>query len=62
MARTLPFHTVKEGTPAVFHNNDSCFEGRHTDPEHWRAGDGNRALCAACAQLNAAEHEGRQAQ
>lgn len=55
MARTLPFHTVKEGTPHVFHTNDSCHDAMRIEPASWRAGAGeDRRLCNACAALNAA--------
>ena len=54
MPRTLPFHTVKRGAPAVFHNNDACDEGRRIEPVNWRAGDGGFLLCHECARRTAA--------
>jgi hypothetical protein len=54
MARSLPFHTVKRGAPAVFHNNDACDEGNRIEPVNWRAGDGGLQLCRECVRRNAA--------
>ena len=54
MSRTLPFHTVKRGAPEVFHNNDTCDEGKRVEPVNWRAGDGGFPLCQECARRDAA--------
>jgi hypothetical protein len=56
MANTLPFHTVKPGTPYAFHNNDACEIAKRVEPRYWRAGDdgGKRPLCENCARLAAA--------
>ena len=53
MAQTLPFHSVRPGTPNVFHNSDACEAGRRIEGAQWRAGDGGRPLCDACERLNA---------
>jgi hypothetical protein len=54
MAQTLPFHSVRPGTPNVFHNSDACQAGQRIQgATDWRAGDGGRPLCAACKRLNA---------
>ena len=62
MARTLPFHTVKEGTPHVFHSNDACNDAMRIEPAYWRAGAADRRLCDTCAVLNAAEERARQSE
>jgi hypothetical protein len=53
MPRSLPFHSVRPGTPQVFHNNDACYVGNRIEPAYWNAGDGDRPLCDECARLNA---------
>lgn len=53
MAQTLPFHSVRPGTPHVFHNSDACEAGRLIEGADWRPGDGDRRLCEACTRLNA---------
>ena len=42
MAQTLPFHSVRPGTPNVFHNSDACEAGKRIERDHWHAGDGGR--------------------
>ena len=54
VARTLPFHSVKEATPNVFHTNDACHDALRIERTYWRAGAGDRhRLCEACEALNA---------
>ena len=50
MARALPFHSLKRGTPQVFHNNNDCDAGMRVESANWRAGDGGRQLCTECAR------------
>jgi len=46
------FHTSEEETPAVYHNNDECSEGKKIEPEHKVSGSGtDRRLCEVCAGL-----------
>jgi hypothetical protein len=52
MSRVGPFHTSEPETPAVYHNDDECFEGQKIKPEHKLAGEGvGRRLCEVCDDL-----------
>ena len=51
MSLTLPFHTVKPGSPFVFHRSDACPDGAVIEPVNWKAGDGNRPLCPSCRRI-----------
>jgi hypothetical protein len=54
MARCAPFHTSEDETPAVYHNDDACHEGKKIKPEHRVESEGtDRRLCEVCAGLNA---------
>src|SRR6185312_5986294 len=55
VARTLPSHSVKEGAPHVFHNNDACSAAIRIEPVNWRGGAAGRLPCKECAGLNARE-------
>jgi hypothetical protein len=53
MAKVAPFHTSEAETPAVYHNNSSCSEGKKIKPQHKVSGTGSgRRLCKVCADLN----------
>jgi hypothetical protein len=48
-----PFHTSEPETPAVYHNNSACFEGKKIKREHRVEGTGvGRRPCEICADLN----------
>src|SRR5665647_1277112 len=54
IVRCSPFHTSEPETPAVYHNNSECSEGKKIKPEHRVSGEGSgRRLCEICAKLNA---------
>jgi hypothetical protein len=54
MPRVTPFHTSETETPAVYHNNSACHEGKQIKPQHRVPGEGvGRRLCEVCADLNA---------
>jgi hypothetical protein len=47
------FHTSEEETPAVYHDNDECSEGKKIKQEHKVSGSGtDRRLCEVCAGLD----------
>jgi hypothetical protein len=52
-----PFHTSEPETPAVYHSNSVCSEGKKIKSWHRISGHGyGRRLCEACADLT---HQGR---
>lgn len=54
MPKVPAFHTSEPETPAVYHNNSACDEGKKIKPEHRVDGEGvGRRLCEVCAKLNA---------
>lgn len=54
MPKVSAFHTSEPETPAVYHNNSACDEGKKIKPEHRVDGEGvGRRLCEVCAKLNA---------
>jgi hypothetical protein len=59
MARALPFHSVKHGTPEVFHNNGDCDAGMRVESANWRAGDGGRPLCPECTRRHVEDRQSR---
>jgi hypothetical protein len=53
MGKVAPFHTSEPETPAVYHNNSDCSEGKKIKPEHKVSGTGTgRRLCEVCAGLS----------
>ncbi len=56
MPSCQPFHTSEPETPAVYHNNSACSDGKKVKPEHRRIGLGvDRRQCEVCADLNRQE-------
>ena len=47
------WHSKKENTPNVYHNNDKCTEGNNIESYNVVQGTGGRPLCKNCAELNA---------
>lgn len=52
MAKVAPFHSVKEYTRNVHHNNNKCTEGNNIEPRYVRPGTAGRPLCEHCSRLN----------
>jgi hypothetical protein len=52
MAKVAPFHSIKQGTRNVHHNNDRCTEGNNIERENKRQGTAGRPLCEHCARLS----------
>ena len=56
MPSCQPFHTSEPETPAVYHDNSACSDGKKVKPEHRRIGLGvDRRLCEVCAELDRQE-------
>jgi hypothetical protein len=52
MATCSPFHTSEPETPAVYHDDDECYEGKKIKPWHRVPGKGvNRRRCEVCEDL-----------
>lgn len=50
MTKTGEYHTSQPETPAVYHNDDACPDGRRILPQHRVPGRGSgRRLCDWCA-------------
>ncbi|MBK7233807.1 MAG: hypothetical protein IPH93_16485 [Saprospiraceae bacterium] len=52
MAKSAPFHSVRETDKQVYHNNSSCTEGNNIEPQYRRSGTDNRPLCKSCEKIN----------
>lgn len=53
MGKVPAFHTSEPETPAVYHNNDACSEGKKIKPQHKVSGTGTgRRLCKICEGLS----------
>jgi hypothetical protein len=53
MSQVNPWHSVKQYTRNVYHDNTECTEGNNIEKEYWRAGTGGRPKCEHCAALDA---------
>jgi len=53
MPKVNPWHSVKQYTRNVHHDNTECTEGNNIEKEYWRAGTGGRPKCEHCADLDA---------
>lgn len=52
MAIVSPWHSSKEGTKKVFHNNTECTKGNNIEKKYWKQGEGkDRELCVECSNL-----------
>lgn len=51
MAKVGAFHSVKLGTPRVYHNDDKCTEGNNIESYNRRSGTDGRPLCDHCRRL-----------
>jgi hypothetical protein len=53
MAKVTPFWTSEDETPAVYHNQSECSEGKKIKPQHKVVGTppAGRRLCKVCADL-----------
>jgi hypothetical protein len=54
MAKVPAIHSVKPGTPNVYHDNDKCTERNNIERQNVRSGTGGRRVCDHCASLNRA--------
>jgi hypothetical protein len=56
MGKVQPFHTNSpEYTPKhreVYHDKDTCPDGKRIKPEHLLRGDGNKKHCLECNKLS----------
>ncbi len=52
MARIDPFHTDSPEYPPqhreVYHDKDTCPDGKRIKPEHRKSGNGNKKYCLVC--------------
>lgn len=59
MAKVNPFHTNSEEHPPkhreVYHDTDTCPDGKRIKPEHRENGTGNKKHCLECEKE---EHSG----
>ena len=53
MPKVAPFHSVKEPTRQVYHDNSACTEGNNIEAKYKRSGTDNRPLCERCKELAA---------
>ena len=53
MPKKSPWHSVKPGTPQVYHDNSNCTKGNNIEKENVRQGTDNRRLCDECKDLAA---------
>ncbi|HEY9297676.1 MAG TPA: hypothetical protein VIQ31_15185 [Phormidium sp.] len=52
MAIVSPWHSIKEGTKKVFHNNTECTKGDDIEKKYRKQGEGiGRELCEYCSNL-----------
>jgi hypothetical protein len=49
--KTSPFHSIKQYTRNVYHNDTLCTEGNNIETENRRPGTAGRPLCDRCASL-----------
>lgn len=56
MAKVAPFHTNSTEYPplnrTVYHDKDTCPDGKQIKPEHRESGMGAKALCKECEKVN----------
>jgi phenylacetate-coenzyme A ligase PaaK-like adenylate-forming protein len=51
MATVAAFHSKKQGTRNVHHDNDKCTEGNNIEAYNKTSGTGGRPKCEHCAKL-----------
>jgi hypothetical protein len=51
MPKVAPFHSVKQNTPNVYHDNSKCTEGNNIEKQYLRSGTAGRPLCQHCQRL-----------
>jgi hypothetical protein len=53
VAKVTPYWTSEDETPAVYHNQSECSEGKKIKPENKQTGtpSSDRRLCEVCAGL-----------
>ena len=52
MTKVAAFHSVKQYTRNVYHDNNKCTEGNNIEKEYLRLGTGNRPKCEHCVRLD----------
>jgi hypothetical protein len=56
MPKIAPFHTNSPEYPPthreVFHDKDTCPDGKRIKPEHCERGTGNKKHCLECDKVN----------
>lgn len=56
MATVSAYHTNSKEYPAqhreVYHDKDTCPDGKRIKPEHREAGTGNKKHCLECYKVN----------
>ena len=56
MARVPPYHTFSLKAPpqawVVYHDDDSCPDGKEIPPRHREPGTGLRTLCERCRKIH----------
>jgi hypothetical protein len=53
MPKVTPFHSKKENTKNVYHDNSACTEGNNIERQYLAAGTANRPRCEHCNRLAA---------
>ena len=51
MAKVAAFHSVKQNTRNVYHDNNSCTEGNNIETHYRRSGTAGRPRCEHCNRL-----------
>ena len=53
MARTPPWHSIRQRDGNVYHDDDQCPVGSQIDVKYRKPGHRCRSRCRACAKLGA---------
>lgn len=53
MPKVAPFHSCKEPTRQVYHDNSACTEGNNIEEKYKRSGTDGRPRCERCNELAA---------
>ncbi len=52
MSKVSPFHSKKENSPNVHHDDDKCTEGNNIESYNRVSGTGGRPKCEHCKRLS----------
>lgn len=52
VTKVYPYHTTEPETPERYHDHDNCPTGQQILPQNRAPGDGGRARCYQCRDLD----------